>query len=222
MTTDPPDDTVRTARLVDALVEDAAPVEPIHPTGRVMAGMSALYVIWWVGCVWALGGIRDLAAWLDVIADGFFVGLLSSLAGATGVALAAREPGRDRMGRSALALAAVGGAAMCATFLVRVGAPGDVLRLGVEANCTLHAALLGAVPAAMMGMIARGGWRGRPLAASLAAAASGVALGAIVVQATCPATGAWHVMFGHYVFPLIAAAFAGGAAALVWRAVARR
>ena len=81
---------------------------------------------------------------------------------------------------------------------------------------------LGVVPAIVLLVVALGGWRGRPVLTSVTAATSGAALGAIVVHVTCPAQGAWHVMLGHYVFPLATAALVGGAAALIWRHLSRR
>lgn len=222
MSADRPDDAHTTDRLLGALVDDAGPVQRIYPMGRVMAGVIVAYVAWWIACVWLLGGMRDAASLAEVVTDGFFVGLVSSVAGATGAGLAAREPGRERMTRGALALGMVGVAAMVATFLLRVDGVGDVLRLGAETGCLLHAAALGVVPAAVLLGVALGGWRGRPVLTSVTAATSGAALGAIVVHVTCPAQGAWHVMFGHYVFPLATAALVGGAAALIWRHLARR
>ena len=216
-----PDDRARTDRLLGALVDDAGPVEPIYPMGRVAAGMLAIYVAWWLGSIWLLGGVRDAASFAEVVTDGFFVGLVSSIAGATGAALAAREPGRDRMARGALALGLVGVAAMVATFVVRAGGGANGFSLAMETHCLVHAALLGAVPAGVLLAVALGGWRGRPVVTSLAAATSGAALGCIAVHVTCPAQGAWHVMFGHYVFRLMTAALVGGVGALIWRYRAR-
>ena len=217
-----PDPREATDRLLDALVEHAEPVERIYPMGRVAAGVLAIYVVWWGASVWLMGGMRDAASLLEVVADGFFVGLVSSIAGATGAALAAREPGRERMARGGLGLGLVGVAAMITTFLVRVGDGADSFSMGLNAHCLLNAALLGGAPAGVLLVVALGGWRGRPVTTSLAAATSGAALGAIAVHVTCPAQGAWHVLFGHYLFPLAAALLVGGAGAAVWRLLGRR
>ncbi len=206
-----------TDRLLDALIDDAEPVERIYPIGRVAAGVLAIYVVWWGVSVWMMGGMRDAASFAEVVADGFFVGLVSSVAGATGAALASREPGRERMAQGALGLALVGVAAMLATFLVRVGDTTDTFSTSMSAHCLLNAALLGGLPAGVLLVVALGGWRGRPVMTSLTAATSGAALGAIAVHMTCPAQGAWHILLGHYVLPLGAALAVGGAGAFVWR-----
>ncbi len=52
---------------------------------------------------------------------------------------------------------------------------------------------------------------------SLAAAASGLALGGIAVHVACPSQGAWHVMLGHVLYPLLAAGMLGCVTGLVLR-----
>lgn len=222
MSSDPRSGDASTERLLDTLVRDAAPVEPIRSPGSVLAGIAGFYVAWCLTCIWLLGGLRDLDSFADVVSDGFFVGLVASLAGATGAAIAAREPGRDGAVRGALALAAIGLGAMLGTFAARVGEPGDVFRLGAEVACLAHVLGLGVVPAAALLGVALGGWRGRPLRTSLAASTSGAALAAIAVHVTCPAQGAWHVMLGHYGFPLAVAAATACVVGACWRWVAHR
>jgi hypothetical protein len=211
-----------TDRLLQALVEDAGPIEPIHSMGRVAAGLCAIFGVWWIASVWLLGGVRDAASLVDVVTDGFFLGLVSSIVGATGAVLAAREPGRETAARGAVTLAGVGVAVILTTFAMRVadGAAGS--SLGADLHCALASACVGSVPAVMLLGVALGGWRGRPLVSSIAAATGGVALGAVAVHVTCPAQGAWHVLLGHCVLPLMAASAAGALGAFGWLRLARR
>lgn len=211
-----------TDRLLASLVDDAKPVRRIYPLGRVALGVAVLYVLWWIiGVRWMMGEGSG-AALAEAMADGFFVGIVTSLVGATGYALAAREPGRERVARVSWVCLAIGVAAAVATFVTRSGDAMGELSLYAEMQCTEHALGFGLLPALGLLFVCLGGWRGRPVVAALAAAVSGVSLGALMVQATCPADGAWHVMLGHYVGPLATTAAFVAACMWCWRRFAER
>ena len=215
-------DTQSTDRLLNSLVDDAQPVRRIYPLVRVAIGVAVAYVICWaIGVHWMAGDGTGKALG-EALTDGFFVGLVTSLAGATGHALACREPGREGAARVSWALLAMGVVATGVTFVVRSGDHMGALSLHAEMQCAEHAIGLGLVPAAVLLFVVFGGWRGRPLAASVAAAVSGVSLGALMVQMTCPSDGAWHVMLGHYVVPLAAGAALAAICVWCWRRFAQR
>jgi hypothetical protein len=211
------EETPSTDRLVDALVDDVRPVRRIQPLVWVAAGVTFADLLWWgIGVRW-LAGATSPSALAAALTDGFVVGLVTTLAGATGQALAGREPGREGLGRVSWALLGSGAGAACVTFVMRSWDAAGGTSLKAALQCAEHALALGIIPAAVLLFVVLGGWRGRPRATSVAAGVSGVSLGALMVQATCPESGAWHVMLGHYVGPLVAAAGLAAVGTACWR-----
>lgn len=217
MTTSHPEESARTARLLDALVEDAQPVRRIRPLAPTAIGVALAYLLWWgIGVRWLAG--EDAFVRLGfALADGFFLGLLLGVGGATALALVGREPGRPRAACAASAVCLAGVAVACVTFVLRLRHDAGELSLRAEAECAEHALLLGALPAALLLAVVLGGWRGRPLASATAATVGGLALGASMVQMLCPASGAWHVMLGHLLGPLAVGSALAITAAWGWR-----
>ena len=211
-----------TERLLDALEQDATPVKRIYPLWRVALGVTLAYVVWWGGSLGFVLGDRMWAALARAATDGFFVGIATSLAGATLWALAGREPGREGTQRVSWALLALGVVAMSVTFAMRAVGEGDAMHGDVGLMCASHAVGYGVVPAGLLLFVVLGGWRGRPAVAAVVAAVSGACVGAALVQLVCTGAGAVHIVVGHFLLPLGAGAAVALLGVRVWRRIRER
>lgn len=198
-----------TEEIVARLARDLAPVQPVAPLRRQALAMSAA---WFGSAVLALGwiGLHPL----DTIARGALsAALLAALAwiGVAGaaVALAARRPGRERVARAAALAMGLGVAAVAALALCAPGAIGDGEVLAQGGTCSVRALWL-AIPCGLLAAyFARGGAPWRPHTAGAGAALGAVALGALLVHASCVSPVPAHWIVAHALVPLASGAFAG-------------
>jgi len=198
-----------TEQIVARLARDLAPVRPVAPLRRQAIAVSAA----WLGsAALALGwlGLHPL----DTIARGLLsAALLAALAwiGVAGVALAlaARRPGRERIARAAALAIGLGFAAVAASALCAPGAIGDGDLLAQGSVCSERALWL-AIPCGLLAAhFARGGAPWRPHAAGAGTALGAVALGALLVHASCRSPVPAHWIVAHTLVPLGIGAFTG-------------
>ena len=211
-------------RLVEELARDLEPVRPLPPLRRMVA------VVLGVGAAAAAAGVAYLGANPDLadVAQGYpgfvaiWVGLLLVAVGGVVAALAGAVPGREPEARAAFGVTALGAG-------VAVGLGGILVLNGPEAAvpaapawasglCASLAALL-SLPAAAVGLgfVLRGA-PGRPLASLVAAASGALALGSFANHMHCVQLDAAHLLMGHALGPLLAAALL---AVPVWWVVRR-
>ena len=81
--------------------------------------------------------------------------------------------------------------------------PGPAAPLVASLGCAVHATALGLAPGLLLGLFLGRVFAPRPLAQAVFAAGGAVALGSVVVHATCAAGGAVHMTAGHFAAPLL-------------------
>jgi hypothetical protein len=171
-----------TEQLVHELAQDVPPVRPIPCLRRVMAAVVIAWVIA-VALMWLLSGLPpDLlrsAPWGDPKFTAVLVGLGCMALGAT--------------------LAAGGGLwALVGT----TASPGE-MGLTSGLSCMGRACGLALLPVLVASLFLARGFAHRPLLSAGFAVAGSVALGALVVHASCRMGGALHVLLGHALAPLL-------------------
>lgn len=204
------------------------PVHPIPPLRAVFAASAGLWLA--VVLVWQWIGdspIRPLdhPDWSDPL----FLSILSGLAlvgiGATVGAIASSVPGRAATTRAGLACAAIGGIGAITSGLLSTPVADlgfDIEELFACLSCISHSAAMGILSVLVScGFIAYAVLR-RPGASTSLAIIGGVAFGAIVVHATCEATGGAHQLVSHVLAPLITAAVLTLPVSLATRLLANR
>jgi len=194
-----------TERLLHELTEDLAPVRPIP---RLRAGAAAVFGVW-AGAVllaWFLGVVpRDAFEAIRSSSPSYlivFAGLALMAVGATLAAMAGAVPGREEATRGSglLACAGVGLAAGGGLWAV-VAAGADNSAAGAI-MCLSEAGTLAFLPVLVASLFLARGVAHRPrLGAGLAVCGS-VALGALVIHASCRIGGGLHVLLGHALAPL--------------------
>ncbi len=197
---------------IRTLTQSLRPVRPIPPLRAVVAAGAMLWLAIVLASQW-LGDSRirplDHPDWSDPGFLSILAGLALVALGATIAAIASSVPGRAATTRAGLACAALGGlvaitSGLLATPVADLGF--DVEEIFACLSCISHSAILGILSALVScGFIAYAVLR-RPGAATSLAIIGGVALGAIVVHASCEATGGAHRLVSHVLAPLIVAA----------------
>lgn len=210
------------------LAHGLRPVRPIPPLSAVVVTGAAIWlatvVIWqqiggahfrpWNHPDWSSPTFLSILAGLGLVAVGATVG-----------ALAASVPGRAATARAGLGIAALGSivsvtSALLATPLAELRF--DLAELMACLSCISHSTGLGILSALIScAFIGYAVLRRQNASASLAIV-GGVALGAIVVHASCEATGGAHQLVSHVLAPLIAAAVLTLPVSFATRILARR
>jgi hypothetical protein len=134
-----------------------------------------------------------------------------ALVGASGLALglAARVPGRERLALGAAIGALLGGLAIAAAGLAVPEPVTAALAREWTSDCFVRSLLL-AIPSGLLA--ARFSLRGapwRPAATGVGLAVGAVALGSLLVHASCPSPSAAHWLAAHALLPLAAGAARG-------------
>jgi hypothetical protein len=163
----------------------------------------------------SLGLHAALGAPLPLLAPGVpwseasFLALLAGLAlagaGGLGAALAGAVPGRELEARWARRLALVGTALAALGAVAWLARTEPWLPLASSLRCTAHATALGVAPFAVVGFFLVRAWGRRPYRLAAWASLGTLALGAVVVHASCTLGGALHVVLGHMAAPLCTA-----------------
>jgi hypothetical protein len=146
------------------------------------------------------------APWADPIFAAVLVGLACVALGATLAALAGAVPGRDDLATASgalallgVAVAAGGGLWALVGSVVSPGEPG----LASGLPCLGRACVLAMLPVLVASLFLARGFAHRPLLSAGFAASGSVALGALVVHASCRMGGALHILTGHALAPLL-------------------
>lgn len=205
----------RTESLLRDLACDLAPVRPIPPLrapALLAVGALAVGVSVQVMAGGRAPGFAPGVAWSDAAHLVLFVGLGLAGLGCLSAALAGAVPGRERLARAGRMLAwfAAGLVAAGSVAWIRAsGAPESGLPISSSLGCAGRAALLGIVPGVILGLFLGRALPRRPWILAIWAAVAALALGALVVHASCANGGALHVPLGHGVVPgLLALALA--------------
>jgi len=197
-----------TEQLLRELAGDASPVRRIPPLRAAAAGVLAAWAIA-VVALWALRSsatplLRDIP-WADAFYVSVLLGLAALASGATVSALAGAVPGRER------ACEAGGGVALCGMALavgaglwavLATGSRG-IAELASSGACIGHAAALAVLPALVAAQfVARGSLR-HPVRVAALGVTGAVALGGLLVHASCRGGGALHMLVGHALAPVL-------------------
>jgi hypothetical protein len=200
--------------VLQVIHELSGDLTPVRPLPRLRSAASGVAVLWLAVAVFALAsrGLRpDL---LQALGSGraflvIVVGL--GLVGIGGVvaALAVSVPGRGTAVRVGLGFGLAGvllASGVGAVLVVREAGTGPwACPTGSDLACFAVACLLALPPAlGVLAFVSRGS-PFRPLLAVLTATTAAVALGATLVQLTCPGTSPRHVIFGHALAPFVGA-----------------
>ena len=197
---------------VRELVRELRPVRPIPPL-RVGLGAAAAT---WLG-VLVIGSLVGTLAprpwshsdWSDPAFLSVLFGLALIAIGSTSAALASAVPGREQASRIGLGIGVLG-ILLAATSERLWISPSDLLlsraHLLACLGCLSHATGLGILSALMTCTFVGFGFLRRPSASAALALIGGVALGVIVVHASCEATSHVHQLVSHALAPGIAAA----------------
>ena len=215
-----------TRRTTDALIEELGRgLRPVRPIPRLRVVLAIAVLLAGVGASWDLvrvGPRPDLSGLLarSLSFAAIAAGLVLLAAGATLWVTGSSVPGRERVAAIGRALSIAGGAlALLIAPLSVLLAAHDPARLPVasDVGCLIASILLGLVPALWLVVFTR--WAAPPRLTLTGAAgiSAGVAAGALAIHASCPASEAWHWVFGHAVAPLLAALLALPLFALVRR-----
>jgi hypothetical protein len=211
--------------LIRQLAEDLEPVRRV-PRLRVSLGAVLVLMVGLGALVLLASGPRE-QLWQALSGDACFGGvfaglLLAALAGST-AGLAGGVPGREWVFRIGGVVAILGllGAVFVSGFFTALRGWASGSDPASDGMCFEHVVLFGALPAlALAGLVVRG-WVQRPLATAGLMLVGGLALGGLVVQATCTFSGARHLFVGH-VSPLWVLALIGAVPlALLLRRLAR-
>jgi hypothetical protein len=197
-------------RLVRELVGALVPVRRLPRLRSIAAGVGLLGVAM---ALWALRGVGLRENLLELVAasPGFLailLGLGLAAGGGMVATLGASVPGREpveRAGLGLLGLAAVLGLGVGPAALLAAGAAGVSPPWPRDLECMLGAVRIAVLPgAALLWFVARAAAQ-RPALAVALGSAGAVALGALVMQASCPFAGARHLIVGHALAPIVAA-----------------
>ncbi len=198
----------RTEPLLNELVRDLKPVHRIPTLRTIGVGVVAAWLVS-IAIEWAVRGhapeFGPVALWGD---PGFLVvlaGLGVAAVGASLGALAGAVPGREDEARLALGSGLVGLALACAGgvgTLLAGGSANASLAFGDSVSCLVRASLLGLAPAIIAWAFLSHTCTRRPYTGAGASALGAVALGAILVHATCRAENPIHMLLGHSLAPV--------------------
>ena len=196
-----------TEQLLHELSQNLPPVRPIPRIRSVLAVVLAA----WLGAIaldWRYGLLREGAFGALAGADARFVATLAKLAlvavGAMLASLTSAVPGRESDTRlcTAAAFTGVGLAAGGGLWAVVAAAGSESDTAAGAFLCLSHATALGFLPVLMAALFLARGVAHRPRIGAGLAACGAVALGALVIHASCRAGGALHMLLGHALAPL--------------------
>ncbi len=201
--------------LLAELTGDLEAVTPIPPVRRtlslVMAGLAAA-----VAVSAMLGfpapGFAPGIPWSSPAFLALFAGLAAVAAGGLAAGLAGAVPGRDAVVRLGVRVAGVGALLIVATVIALALQPGGLaprLPLAATLACLARAVALAVVPALVACVAVARAFDVRQRSGAVWTCVGAGALGALVVHATCAATGAAHVLLGHVVEPALVAVAIG-------------
>jgi len=204
-----------TETVVARLARDLAPVRPVPALRRQGAAIAAVF-----GATAALALVWLGLHPVDALARGAISAALVcalALIGASGIALglAGRLPGRERLALAAALGAALGGLAIAAVGFAVPDRIAGTIALEWSSDCFTRSLLL-AIPSGLLAahLCLRGApWR--PAATGVGVAIGAVALGSLLVHASCPSPSASHWLAAHALLPLAVGAAAG--ALVAWR-----
>jgi hypothetical protein len=208
-------------------LEPVRPIPPLRKVAGVVAGAFLLALL--VG--WALSdsahGLVPAPRWSTPDFLAVLAGLVAAAGGASLAAIAGSVPGRDeeaRVGRW-LGLAGLGVAVLAGCLAAFSGDGASRVGAVSSAGCFAVALGLGLAPAFLIWVFLARTLASRPRRHAAWGAIGAVALGGIVVQATCPTVGGLHMLLGHSLAPIWAALLlavpAGSLIRLMTRQVAR-
>lgn len=197
--------------LARDLARDAEPVRPMPRLRVLLVGVGAAFGVAVLVSA-ALGQPLPVLApgvhWGDPAFLMVLVGLLLSAAGAVPGSLAGAVPGRERAARLGRRVALAGACVASAGgvwAVMRADSLAEALPLGSSLGCAGRASALGLVPALFLCVLLSRAYERRPLAGAALASLGALALGALVVHASCADGGPLHVLLGHWVTPFAAA-----------------
>lgn len=216
-----------TEEQIRELANNLRPVRPIPPLSAVFATGTAIWIASVV--VWHWFGSAHIRPWgrPDLSSPTFLftlIGLTLLAVGATAGAIASSVPGRHSTARAGLGLAALGLAVSVAGGVLST--PWAELRFDVDEllaclSCISNSTGLGILSALISCAFIGYAVVRRPIASASLAIVGGVALGAIVVHATCEVTEGAHQLVSHVLAPLIAAVVLSLPASIATRVISR-
>jgi hypothetical protein len=204
-----------TETLLQELSRDLAPVKPL-PSLRVTACVLACVFALGVALSGALGlplpGLAPGVPWASTAFLAVALGLVALALGGLTAGLAGSIPGRGALEQAGRRLAWAGLGICAAAALVWCLTPG-ALRTEVPLSATwmffARAGALAALPALAASIYLARADEHRLRMGAVWLWLGAVALGASAVHASCSAGGAPHILLGHLVEPLVAAALGG-------------
>jgi hypothetical protein len=205
------------------LVADLRPVRRIPPL-RVALAWALLPWLVAFAVDWSFGRARPRALsdpfWTAPFALAILAGLFLVGLGSTVAALASSVPDRTRTMRRGLALAAVGAGIAWIGALLQLSGPSgmhDPVWWRGSIACMVHAVGLGLATGLVAARFIGAAAMWRPGASAVLAVAGAVALGAVVVHASCTQGDTLHQLVGHALAPAIAAVLLAPPLALAMR-----
>ena len=196
-------------RLIDGLVADLDPVDPL-PRARV--GLAGIAIVWAGVAAWSLQGLDHAPGVANLGQEPLYGLALLGLAAAgfagAGAAILGTRPGRETEQRHAAGLAlVVFGAAVVACAVGFLGSERAMASSsGIDGACFQRSFLLSVLPGLAIGRSILAGWPGQPLVAGALAIGAAGALGALAVHLVCDLATADHLLTAHLSVPLVAAA----------------
>jgi hypothetical protein len=212
--------------MLRELARELEPVRPIPPL-RAVAGAVAGAWLLALGVGWALSdsthGLAPAEQWRTADFLAVMAGLVAVAVGASLAAIAGAVPGRDEEARAGRWWGLAGiGVAVAAGLVAAISGDG-ASRVGAvsSAGCFAVAVGLGLAPALLIWVFLVRTRASRPRRRAGWAAVGAVALGGVVVHATCPVVGDLHVLLGHSLAPVWAALLLAVPAGSVIRVLTR-
>jgi hypothetical protein len=180
--------------------------------------MLRLPVVWMgLGGAWAVvaglmmwfGEVDLNPWWSDPVAFGVLIGLAVTAVGATRAALAGAVPGLEKNASAGRATAGVGLALLTGAALWGLFGESPLSQAFVLADslrCLTYAVVFAAAPLLVSSGFLLRGAVANPWVTAGAAATGAIGLGTLAVHAICLDAGGMHVLLGHFLEPLLAAA----------------
>jgi len=191
---------METRNIIDALVADLRPVTPLRVPGVRLARWAAIAVASGVTAVAAIGIRPDLpGAALTAPFVGHSALLIAAAVTSAAAALCLAVPGErlPRWIRSAPGISILAWSAWLAVESVSRAAADGGWEFAASWGCVAKAFAVGAVPAAALAVMVRRAAPVRPLPAVTFAALSGVAVGALGAELSCPLINPLHQLLWH-------------------------
>jgi hypothetical protein len=197
-----------TEEIVARLADDLAPVRPVASLGvQALAVAAAFAASAAIAAAWL--GVHPLDALGRGVVSAALFGALAWI-GAAGVALAlaARVPGREHLARGGAIGTALGVATVLALTLTAPLTAAETLAQG-GTPCFPRSLALAIPCGALAALFSARGAPWRPRAAGIGVGLGAVALGALLVHASCPSQSPVHWLTAHALLPLATGVAAG-------------